>query len=121
MLVVYLKNLDKVITYGNFIEMVTKEGLEPSHSRVILPHQFSSRRPLMAQVSGVASCKRGEQVSLRVTVHNTLDEEMLAEIVLRGSPSYKFVHVEENGIVSSYGARLSSGDHQILVYVSSIN
>uniref|UniRef100_A0A8D8ZM66 Complement C3 n=2 Tax=Cacopsylla melanoneura TaxID=428564 RepID=A0A8D8ZM66_9HEMI len=81
------------------------------------PEIFSSRRPVMAQLTGVSSCKRGEQVSLRVSVHNMLQEEMLVEVVLRGSKEYKFVHVEENGIVSSYGARLSAGDHQILVYL----
>ncbi|XP_008478331.2 CD109 antigen-like [Diaphorina citri] len=81
------------------------------------PELFSSRRPVMAQLTGVASCKRGEQVSLRLSIHNMLHEQMLVEVVLRGSSQYKFVHVEENGIVSSYGARLSSGDHQILIYL----
>ena len=47
--------------------------------------------------------------------HDTV--QTLVFITLVGSPDYKFVHVEEGGIVSSYGARLTSGDHQLLVYV----
>jgi hypothetical protein len=43
---------------------------------------------------------------------------MFVVLTLHTSPQYKFVHVEEGGIVTSYGARLSGGDHQHLVYVS---
>jgi hypothetical protein len=43
---------------------------------------------------------------------------MFVVLTLHASPEYKFVHVEEGGTVTSYGARLSGGDHQHLVYVS---
>ena len=38
-------------------------------------------------------------------------------VKLRGSPDYKFIHVEEYGYVVSYSPRLSSGDHHHLIWV----
>ena len=34
-----------------------------------------------------------------------------------GSDDYKFIHVEEYGYVTSYAPRVSSGDHQHLLFV----
>jgi len=42
-------------------------------------------------------------------------------VTLHGSENYKFVVVEEYGIVSSYNPRLKSGDIQTMVYVSANN
>ena len=36
-------------------------------------------------------------------------------VKLRGSPQYKFIHVEEYGYVVSYSPRMSGGDHHHLV------
>lgn len=44
-------------------------------------------------------CKQGEQIGIRVTVFNYLDSNVEAVVILSGSESYKFVHIEENGIV----------------------
>jgi len=44
-------------------------------------------------------CKQGEQIGIRVTVFNYMCSSVEAVVVLSGSDSYKFVHVEENGIV----------------------
>ena len=38
-------------------------------------------------------------------------------VKLRGSPDYKFIHVEEYGYVVSYSPRLSGGDHHHLIWV----
>lgn len=69
-------------------------------------------------VSGPSTCHRGEQLGLRLILNNHDTSEALVLLRLIGSPDYKFVLVEEGGIVSSYAAQLSSGDHQLLVYVS---
>ena len=38
-------------------------------------------------------------------------------LYVSGSDSYKFIHVEEYGYVTSYAPRVSSGDHQHLLFV----
>lgn len=45
------------------------------------------------------SCKQGEQIGIRVTVFNYMCSSVEAVVVLSGSESFKFVHVEEDGIV----------------------
>lgn len=62
-------------------------------------------------------CMQGEQVGIRVTVFNYMEDAMEATVVLHGSPDYKFVHVEENGIVRSYNPRTSFGEHQFFIYI----
>lgn len=72
----------------------------------------------MMHLTGPDSCFTGEQLALQVELINNLPLETLVVVTLKDSPDFKFVHVEEGGGVSSYVARLSSGDHQLLVYVS---
>ncbi|PSN51286.1 hypothetical protein C0J52_05303, partial [Blattella germanica] len=78
---------------------------------------FSSTRPFMMHVEGPSACRRGEQLGLRLLLLNNEPYEMFVVLTLHGSPDYKFVHVEEGGIVTSFGARLTGGDHQHLVYL----
>jgi hypothetical protein len=62
-------------------------------------------------------CRQGEQVGIRVTVFNYMTTAVEATVVLHGSPDYKFVHVEEDGIVVSYNPRTSFGEHQFFIYL----
>ncbi|XP_065199641.1 ovostatin-like [Planococcus citri] len=82
------------------------------------PVVFSSTRPLMAFVMGPSKCHRGEQLGLKLHLHNHDYNQMLVIVTLAASNDYKFVNVESEGVVSSYGARLTSGDRQILVYMA---
>uniref|UniRef100_A0A1B6EA02 Alpha-2-macroglobulin domain-containing protein n=1 Tax=Clastoptera arizonana TaxID=38151 RepID=A0A1B6EA02_9HEMI len=82
------------------------------------PVQFSTKRPLVMHLSGPSSCRHGEQVGLRLILLNNDRLEALVLLQLVGSDHYKFIQVEMNGIVSSYSARLTSGDHQVLVYLA---
>ena len=52
------------------------------------------------KVEGPDKCRQGEQLGLRVAVFNYQEQAIEAVVVLASSPDYKFVHVEENGIVS---------------------
>ncbi|KDR15355.1 CD109 antigen [Zootermopsis nevadensis] len=81
------------------------------------PIAFSSTRPFMMHIEGPTVCHHGEQIGLRLLLLNNEPYEMFVVLTLHASPQYKFVHVEEGGIVTSYGARLSGGDHQHLVYL----
>lgn len=71
----------------------------------------------MAHVLGPNKCHRGEQLGLKLHLHNHDRNRMLVIATLLGSPDYRFINVERDGIVSSYDARSTSGDHQILIYV----
>lgn len=63
--------------------------------------QYSGVLPFFIKVEGPDRCRQGEQVGLRVVVFNYQPQDIEAVVVLSASPDYKFVHVEENGIVSS--------------------
>ena len=41
-------------------------------------------------------------------------------ITLADSDEYRFVHVENMGIVSSYSPRTTRGDHQVMIFVSHV-
>ncbi|XP_037873449.1 CD109 antigen [Bombyx mori] len=81
------------------------------------PITYVGVQPFFITVEGPDSCRQGEQVGLRVVVFNYQLQNIEAVVVLEASPDYKFVHVEENGIVRSYNPRTSFGEHQFFVYV----
>ncbi|XP_014294600.1 CD109 antigen isoform X1 [Halyomorpha halys] len=81
------------------------------------PIIYSTKRPFLAYITGPEACKRGEQVGLRLVLKNNDPSEALVLVRMISSPDYKFVHVEPGGLVSSYSARLSSGQHQLLIYL----
>lgn len=72
----------------------------------------------MGHVLGPHQCHRGEQLGLKLYIHNFDVNQMLVMVRLLGSDDYKFVEVDAYGSVASYNARLLSGDHEILIYVS---
>ncbi|CAG0898634.1 unnamed protein product [Cyprideis torosa] len=67
--------------------------------------EYQTTRLFYMNVMAPSVIRAGEQVGIRVVLLNNL----------RGSPYYKFVHVEPKGVVSSYNPRTSAGDHQHLV------
>lgn len=71
----------------------------------------------MAHVLGPNQCRRGEQLGLKIYLHNFDSNRMFVTVTLLNSEDYKFVHVGADGIVASYSARLSGGDHERLIYV----
>ena len=81
------------------------------------PIEYVGVQPFFANVEMPNECRQGEQVGIRVTVFNYMTTPIEATVVLHGSPDYKFVHVEENGIVRSYNPRTSFGEHQFFIYL----
>ncbi|CAH0551728.1 unnamed protein product [Brassicogethes aeneus] len=73
--------------------------------------------PFFMNVEMPNVCMQGEQVGVRVTVFNYMTDDVEATVVLNGSPDYKFVHVEENGIVRAYNPRTSFGEHQFFTFI----
>ncbi|XP_050294787.1 CD109 antigen [Anthonomus grandis grandis] len=74
--------------------------------------------PFYINVEMPNTCMQGEQVGIRVTVFNYMEDEMEATVVLKGSQDYKFVHVEENGFVRAYNPRTSFGEHQFFIFIN---
>lgn len=64
-----------------------------------------------------AESMQGEQVGIRVSVFNYMTDNVEAIVGLIGSSDYKFVHVEEDGIVRAYNPRTSFGEHQFFIYI----
>ena len=81
------------------------------------PVAFSTQRPIHFYCEGPGEIHRGESVGIRCMVMNRSPYDLEAVIVMRGSSDYKFIHVEEYGYVTSYAPRVSSGDHQHLLFV----
>uniref|UniRef100_A0AAR5PB89 NTR domain-containing protein n=2 Tax=Dendroctonus ponderosae TaxID=77166 RepID=A0AAR5PB89_DENPD len=73
--------------------------------------------PFFINVEMPNLCMQGEQVGVRVTVFNYMEDNMEATVVLKGSQDYKFVHVEENGFVKAYNPRTSHGEHQFFIFI----
>ncbi|XP_076260328.1 macroglobulin complement-related isoform X2 [Rhynchophorus ferrugineus] len=75
--------------------------------------------PFFINVEMPETCMQGEQVGIRITVFNYMTDDMEATVVLKGSPDYKFVHVEEGGVVRAYNPRTSFGEHQFFIFIKS--
>ncbi|XP_063831034.1 CD109 antigen [Ostrinia nubilalis] len=82
------------------------------------PIRYSGVLPFFIKVEGPDECRQGEQLGLRVVVFNYQPQAIEAVVVLAASSDYKFVHVEENGIVRSYNPRTSFGEHQFFVWIA---
>lgn len=79
--------------------------------------QYMGVLPFFINVEMPDECRQGEQVGIRVTVFNYMLNNIEATVVLTDSPDYKFVHVEEDGVVTAYNPRTSFGEHQFFIYI----
>ncbi|XP_037809897.1 CD109 antigen [Lucilia sericata] len=99
--------------------MVSAFSVSPSKGFGMLNKaiEYVGVQPFFINVEMPTECRQGEQVGIRVTVFNYMTTPIEATVVLHGSPDYKFVHVEENGIVRSYNPRTSFGEQQFFIYL----
>ncbi|XP_076278981.1 macroglobulin complement-related [Lasioglossum baleicum] len=99
--------------------MITAFGMSPSMGFGMLPKaiDYVGVLPFYINVEMPSHSKQGEQIGVRVSVFNYLRHNIEAVIVLADSRDYKFVHVEDNGIVQSYKPRTSFGEHQFFVWI----
>ncbi|XP_034475080.1 CD109 antigen [Drosophila innubila] len=99
--------------------MVSAFSVSPSKGFGMLNKalEYVGVQPFFINVEMPMVCRQGEQVGIRVTVFNYMTIPIEATVVLHGSPNYKFVHVEEDGIVRSYNPRTSFGEHQFFIYL----
>ncbi|RXG55463.1 Complement C3 [Armadillidium vulgare] len=78
----------------------------------IEPQMFNSNPPVFLVLEGPTICRRGEQVSIRTAVFNSMPFRQAVLLVIPESEDYQFVYVEEKGIVDFFKPRLSTGEHQ---------
>ncbi|KAB7504994.1 Antigen, partial [Armadillidium nasatum] len=78
----------------------------------IEPQMFNSNPPVFLVLEGPTICRRGEQVSIRTAVFNSMPFRQAVLLVVPESEDYQFVYVEEKGIVDFFKPRLSTGEHQ---------
>lgn len=99
--------------------MVSSFSISPSlgFGMIRYPIEYVGCQPFYINVEMPTESRQGEQVGIRVTVFNYMTTSVEATVVLHGSPDYKFVHVEEDGIVTSYNPRTSYGEHQFFIYL----
>ncbi|XP_018320205.1 CD109 antigen [Agrilus planipennis] len=99
--------------------MVSAFSMSPSLGFGMLnrPLEYMGVLPFFINVEMPNECRQGEQVGIRVTVFNYMPNAIEATVVLAGSPDYKFVHVEQNGVVRAYNPRTSFGEHQFFIYI----
>lgn len=81
------------------------------------PIEFPSVKRFLMNIEMPSVCIIGEQIGVRVALFNYMQMKIEVVVILNSSPDYKFVHVEENGLVSSYNPRTSFGEHQHLVFI----
>ncbi|KAF5280329.1 hypothetical protein FQR65_LT03138 [Abscondita terminalis] len=99
--------------------MVSAFSMSPSFGFGMLQQaiEYVGVLPFFINVEMPEMCMQGEQVGARVTVFNYMTDPIEATVVLNGSPDYKFVHVEENGVVRAYNPRTSFGEHHFFIYI----
>nr|XP_018913243.1 PREDICTED: CD109 antigen isoform X1 [Bemisia tabaci] len=99
--------------------MITAFSMSPKlgFGMIKKPIEYKGILPFYINVEMPTTSHQGEQVGIRVTVFNYMLNDIEATVVLTGSDDYRFVHVEENGIVRSYNPRLSHGEHQFFIYI----
>ncbi|CAG9805498.1 unnamed protein product [Chironomus riparius] len=99
--------------------MVSAFSISPSlgFGMIRTPLEYVGCQPFYINVEMPTECRQGEQVGIRVTVFNYMTTAVESTVVLHGSPDYRFVHVEEDGIVVSYNPRTSYGEHQFFIYL----
>ncbi|XP_015596122.1 CD109 antigen isoform X2 [Cephus cinctus] len=99
--------------------MITAFSMSPSVGFGMLPKalEYIAVLPFFINVEMPNRSRQGEQIGIRVSVFNYMRYNIEATVALAGSKDYKFVHVEDNGIVQSYRPRTSFGEHQFFIWI----
>ncbi|CAF0796041.1 unnamed protein product [Rotaria sordida] len=80
-----------------------------------VPAIYEGTRQFFIKVEIPPIVRLGEQIGARVDVFNFQTYRIEALIILHASDNYRFVNVDDNGVVTSYAPRLTEGQHHVLV------
>lgn len=82
---------------------------------VQVPFIYEGTRQFFIKVEIPPIARLGEQIGARVDVFNFQTYRIEALIILHASDNYRFINLDDNGVVSSYAPRLTEGQHHVLV------
>ncbi|CAF0741476.1 unnamed protein product [Adineta steineri] len=80
-----------------------------------VPFIYEGTRQFFIKVEIPPIVRLGEQIGARVDVFNFQSHRIEALIILHASDHYRFINLDQNGVVSSYAPRLTEGQHHVLV------
>jgi CD109 antigen len=80
-----------------------------------IPFIYEGTRQFFIKVELPPIARLGEQIGARVDIFNFQAHRIEALIILHASTDYRFVNIEQRGIVSSYAPKLTQGDHHVLI------
>ena len=80
-----------------------------------VPYIYEGTRQFFIKVEVPPIVRLGEQIGARVDVFNFQPHRIEALIILHASDNYRFINLDQNGVVSSYAPRLTEGQHHVLV------
>ena len=81
------------------------------------PQYVDTTRQFYIQVEMPSESRLGEQIGIRVDAFNFQSQRIEGLIILHPSEDYKFVNLEEDGLVSSFAPKLTSGEHHVLLII----
>ncbi|UJR37646.1 hypothetical protein I4U23_030343 [Adineta vaga] len=76
---------------------------------------FEGTRQFFIVVEVPGRARLGEQIAVRVDVFNLQTHRIEALIILHASSKYRFINLDDNGVVSSFAPRTSEGHHHVLL------
>jgi CD109 antigen len=80
-----------------------------------VPFIYEGTRQFFIKVEIPPIVRLGEQIGARVDVFNFQSHRIEALIILHASDNYRFVNLDQNGVVTSYAPRLTDGQNHVLV------
>ena len=80
-----------------------------------VPYIYEGTRQFFIKVEIPPIVRLGEQIGARVDVFNFQTYRIEALIILHASERYRFVNIDQNGVVSSFAPRLTDGQHHVLI------
>jgi len=81
------------------------------------PVSYDSIRPIHFYCEAPSEVRRGESIGVRCVLLNRSKNDWEAIVIVKDSPDYEFIHVEEFGYVVSYSPRTTRGEHHHMVFV----
>ena len=78
-------------------------------------HVYEGTRQFFIKVELPPLVRLGEQIGARVDVFNFQSHRIEVLVILHASSKYRFVNIDQNGVVSSYAPKLTNGQHHVLI------
>lgn len=92
-------------------------SMSKDHGIGLTRGSYNTIRPVDFYCEAPSQIHRGESVGLRCNLINRYNVELESVVILKGSPQYSFINVEDYGYVTSFNPRLTQGDHHHFIWL----